>query len=315
MRCLTISLLLTFALGANASEVVRVAPWEFHSSFWMNLHQILMEDAMREKPRDLPDLSAEEQTAWNEAVAAYRAAGGKGNITFAQPMWHTSDSLTQVADDAVTLNTDAPLADALKRAAPVYRAHWWAADDKASRFFIAYAAAMLRDAGAELVHAHETVYRTPWPKLVHVYIAPWGGPFGAYTLDSKSGVITTMSCRERDYQGMRVLEMMLHESSHAVVDVSKGTVADAIAAAAKKRGIKPPYNLWHAILFATSSELARRALAVRGVTDFVPSSEDMLTRVWPTYREPIEKHWLPYLSGTGSLEEAIEKVVAAIPVP
>jgi len=310
----SLGMTLLFAFGANAAEVVRVAPWELHSSFWMSLHQTLIADAMRSKPRELAGLTAEEQAAWNEAVAAYRAAGGSGNMTFAQPMRHTTDGLTQVADDAVDLITDAPLAEPLRRAAPVYRAHWWTADDKASRFFIAYAAAMLRDAGGALVRAHSAVYRTPWPQLIRAYVTPYAEPFGAYTIGGKSGgVITTMSFRDPGYQGLHALEMLFHEASHDVVDPNRGTVAAAISAAAKKQGIAVPRDLWHAILFATSSELTRRALAERGAADFVPSSVDMFTRVWPKYREPIEKHWIPYLSGTGTLEEAIEKVVAAIP--
>lgn len=312
MRRLTISLLLTLTLGANASEVVRVAPWELHNSFWMSLHQTLMSEVR--KTRDLGALTMEEQAAWNEAVAAYRtAAGNAGNVTFTRPMVITVDGTTQVADDALEPAIDAPMADALRRAAPVYRKHWWPADEKANQFFLTYAAALLRDAGEELISAHEKVYRTPWPKRIRTFVSPEGGPFGAYTLTTLQlgGITTVMSSRDPGYQGLRALEMMLHESSHAVVDPNRGTVAAAISAAATKQGVPVPPDLWHAILFATSSELTRRALIERGVTDFVPSSRDMLTRVWPKYREPIEKHWLPYLSGTGTLEEAIEKVVAA----
>ncbi|HKB81377.1 MAG TPA: hypothetical protein VKH35_16835 [Thermoanaerobaculia bacterium] len=70
-----------------------------------------------------------------------------------------------------------------------------------------------------------------------------------------------MSRRDAGYQAFRALEMMLHESSHTVVDPNYGTVAAAIAAAAKTLDIPIPRNLWHAILFETSSELTRRALA------------------------------------------------------
>ena len=73
-----------------------------------------------------------------------------------------------------------------------------------------------------------------------------------------------MSSRDGSYQGMRALEMLLHESSHAVVSPNQGTVGTAIAAAAKKHDRQPPRDLWHAILFATSSELTRRILADRG---------------------------------------------------
>lgn len=314
MRNLAISLVLTATLTASAAEVVRVSPWELHSSFWMSLHQTLIADAMRPAPRDLTALSAEDRAAWNEAVAAYRAAGGQGDMTFAKPMAITNDGLTQVADDATEPVIDAPLADALKRAAPVYRAHWWAADDEANRSFMAYAAAMLREAGNELVRRHEAVYRTPWPQHILVYVAPHGGPFGAYTMIGRAGgVITTVSSRDAGYQGLRALEMLLHESSHGVVGPVRGTVAAAITAASKQRGIEAPHDLWHAILFATSGELTRRLLAERGVSDYVPSSEDLFTRAWPKYRQPIETYWIPYLQGQGTLEDAIDKVVGSIP--
>lgn len=314
MRTLTISLLLTCSITASAAEVVRVSPWELHNSFWMSLHQALIADAMRLTPRELTALSAEERAAWNEAVAAYRTAGGRGDLTFATPMAITSDGLTQIADDATEPVIDAPLAGALNRAAPVYRTHWWAADDKANRFVIAYAAAMLREAGPELVRAHEAVYRTAWPQRILVYITPHSGPFGAYTVTGRAGgVITTMSSRDPGYQGLRTLEMLLHESSHAVVGPTSGTVAAAISSAAKRRGFDGPRDLWHAILFATSSELTRSLLAERGVSAYVPSSDDLFTRVWPKYREPIETYWLAYVRGRGTLEDAIDKVINAIP--
>ncbi|HVS32179.1 MAG TPA: hypothetical protein VMS98_12080, partial [Thermoanaerobaculia bacterium] len=118
--------------------------------------------------------------------------------------------------------------------------------------------------------------------------------------------------RDAGFQGLAALEMMLHESSHSIVWPGGGTVGTAITAASKKIGIEPPPDLWHAILFDTSSELTQRALAGRGGEAFVPSSKDLFTRVWPRYREPIEKFWNPYLSGSGTLEEAIERIVAAL---
>jgi hypothetical protein len=310
----TVAGLLVCAAVARGAAAVDVAPWEFHSSLWMSLHQTLIADAIRTAPRALPELSADERAAWNDAVSAYRTAGGRGDMTFARPMLITTDGLTQVADDAVDPLLDVPLKDALIAAAPIYRRHWWPADDQANRFFINYASAMMRDTGDALVRAHETVYRAKWPDRVRVYIAPSGGPFGAYTINGRSGgVITTMSSRDAGYSGLRVVEMLLHESSHAIVNPNNGPVAAAIAAAAKKHGVEVPRDLWHAIIFATSSELTRRALLARGVPDYVPSSVDLFTRAWPRYREPVEKNWFPYLDGQGTLEDAIDRIVAAIP--
>jgi hypothetical protein len=306
-------LLIAFAQTLAASEVVRVAPWDLHNSFWMSLHQTLINDAMSKKSREVEALSADEQKAWSDAVADYRASGGEGDMTFARPMAITTDALSQVADDATEPLIDAPLAEALKRAAPVYRAHWWEGDAVANQFFIRYAAGMLLDAGDELVRQHEAVYRMPWPQKISLYVTPFAGPFGAYTMTGRAGgVITTMSCRDEGYQGLHALEMILHESSHAVVWPSKGTVAAAIAAASKKHNLSPPNQLWHALLFMTSSELTKRALARRGVTNFVPSSEDLFTRVWPKYRAAVDKYWLPYLRGEGTLEEAVARIVAEV---
>ncbi|MCI0617400.1 hypothetical protein L0244_30880 [bacterium] len=314
MRWIVIPVLLIVVFSVEATEVIRVPPWELHSSFWMCLHQTLMTDAMSSSARDLKALSAEEQATWNDAVMSYRNAGGTGDITFSKPMIITNDAISQIADDATEPNIDAPLAETLNRAAPIYRKHWWTQDDEANRFFVGYDAAMIRDAGQELIKEHERVYRTSWPERIRVYITPSAGPFGAYTMTGRAGgVITTMSSRDSGYQGLRALEMLLHESSHAIVNPVKGMVADSISAAAKKRDIDPPHNLWHAILFATSGELTRRYLLQRGVTTFVPSSDDLFTRAWPKYREPIEKYWFAYLSGEGTLEEAIDKIVDAIP--
>jgi hypothetical protein len=106
--------------------------------------------------------------------------------------------------------------------------------------------------------------------------------------------------------------MLLHESSHAVVGPNNGTVAEAISAAATSHGVPIPRDLWHAIIFATSSELTRRWLAGRGVEDFTPSSNDLFARVWPQYREPVDRFWIAYLNGEGTLENAIDGIVLAI---
>lgn len=300
------------AAPAQGAEVVVVRQWEIHSSFWMSLHQRLIADAAAPNIRDLAALSPEEQAAWTASASVYRSTGGPGNITFARPMLVTTDALTQVADDAVDLAIDAPLKDPLVRAAPIYRKYWWVGDDRSNRFFIAYAAAMLREGAEALVRGHELAYAAAWPTRIRVYITPVAGPFGAYTVSGMAGGwITTMSSRDASYQGVRALEMLLHEASHAVVGPNQ-SVGAVIANAAKSRNVAAPPDLWHAILFATSSELTRRVLLERGIVDYVPYSVDMFARVWPNYRQPIERFWLPYLNGEGTLEQAISRLMEAI---
>ena len=307
------ALVLSFAaLGAAGSEVTRAGRWELHSSFWMNLHQTLMHDASARTPTDLSSLSEEERAVWEEVLSQYREAGGNGSLTFSEPMMDLQNELTQVADGAVDPMIRHPLGATIRQAAPIYRQHWWKADDAANRFLIDYAAAMLRDAGEEILREHERVYGTEYPEAIRVDVAAHAGLYGGYTHTLKHGPVVTIASRDTGNHGLTALEIMLHESSHAIVFPRYGRVARAIAAAASDHGIDPPRDLWHAILFATSSELTRRALVGRGVEGYVPMSNDLLTRAWPQYREPIETFWLSYVRGTGTLEDAIAQIVAAV---
>jgi hypothetical protein len=298
---------LLLTVNTGAAEVVRAGRWELHSSFWMNLHQTLLHDAGARRSDDRAVLSGAEREAWQTAVAAYRTA-----LRTDAPV-ELQDELTQVADDAMSIHVAGPLADALRQAAPVYRAHWWAADDAANRYLIGYASAMLHDAGEELVRAHETAYGEEFPASIRVDLAAYAGPFGAFSISSDYGrPVATVASRDSGNQGLHALEVILHESSHSIVGPRDGRVARAIAAASKNAGRQVPPELWHALLFGTTSELTRRALLARGVTDYEPQARELFTRAWPHYREAIETHWYAYLSGTGTLEDAIAKIVAAV---
>lgn len=305
--------LLLLATVVNGAEVTQVGRWHLHNSFWTNLHQRLMHDATTAMPAGLDALSAEERETWQATLAAYRSSG-EGSMTFRRPMLITQDELTQVADDAVSPNLDGPLAESVRDAAPIYRKHFWRSDSAANHFYLAYTAAMLRDAGEELAAAHETAYGTPLPASIRVDIAAHAGPFGAYSVRLRSGgSVVTISSRDPGYAGLAALEAVMHESSHSIAGPNRDTtVGAAILEASAKAGVAVPSELWHAILFATSSELTRRWLAARGAAEYQPFSLDLFTRVWPHYRDAVETYWFPYLSGQGTLEDAVAKIVAAV---
>lgn len=311
MRILCILFAATIASGA---EVTRVGRWEFHNSFWMNLHQTLMSDAAARAPRDVSKLPKEQQDTWNAAVAVYREAwGGKGSITFSRVMMEAQDALGQVADDAIRPSLSGTIGEALLHAAPVYRAGAWREDWLANDFYIGYASAMVRHAGDEIAAGHEAIYRGKLATTIRVDVAAHAGVFGAYTHTlPNTGPVLTISSRDPGNQGHAALELVLHESSHTFVHPDYGTLGDAIRDASKRAGIEPPRDLWHAILFSTTSELTRQALLKRGVADYKPFSADLLTRAWPHYRAAIETHWLPYMNGKGTLEGAVEKIVSNV---
>lgn len=302
---------LCLALPATSSETIEIGPFEIHNSFWVSLHQTLLAEAGGYDDLDLSVLSQPEADAWNAAVEAYRDAVDRGSPHWAPPMIATSDALTQVADDASILGVDPPMADALESVADIYRKHWWNAHSKANSFFISLVSGMLEESAAELIGAHESVYGETWPGRIRVYVAPYGGALGAYTMEGDlGGWIATVSSLDSGHHGLEALEIIFHESSHSIVHPRSGTVSEALRMAAGE-GNEPPRDLWHAILFATTSELVRRYLEERGI-EYTPFAEDLLTRAWPQYREPIETHWYPYLDGEGTLEAAIANVVAAV---
>ena len=159
--------ILAVALQLSGAETVTVAPWEFHNSFWMSVHQTLMDDVMSKGPRHFDGASAEEQKTWNEAVEEYRkAAPGRGDITFSRVMSATNFAIARIADDAAEPPSDAPVVASMRKAAPIYRKYAWPRDREVNRFFIAYASAMLREGAPVLIKQHETVYRTAWPAKV-----------------------------------------------------------------------------------------------------------------------------------------------------
>ena len=68
-------------------------------------------------------------------------------------------------------------------------------------------------------------------------------------------------------------------------------------------------NLWHALLFYTSGELARRSLERRGVRGYRPYIHGMYERAFRGYKQPLETHWQAYLDGKISREAAIRQVL------
>jgi hypothetical protein len=68
-------------------------------------------------------------------------------------------------------------------------------------------------------------------------------------------------------------------------------------------------NLWHAILFYTSGELTRRALARRGVSEYRPFILDMYEGPFRGFRQSLETHWQAYLDGKLSREAALRQIL------
>jgi len=310
-----------------------VPPFEFRDGFWTNLHHFLYQEALAmgkgqasgetrqaPNPTEPPGPRGEdERTAWSEALRFYAGSVVQHDLLFEREMIDIDYALAGLADDA-SLRSPAlkpELAAALVRAAPVYRARWWPAHDRANRFWIAVATPMVQQLGPRMIEQLAAAYHEPWPaRPILVDVAVYANWAGAYTTpgDEARPGHTIVSSANPGNQGFAALETVFHEASHVFVDQANDAVTHAIEKESRARRQEPPPKLTHAIIFYTAGELARRNLAAVGVADYVPSAEryGLWTRVWPTFKPALEEFWQPYLDGKTTLDTAVARVVASL---
>ncbi len=75
-----------------------------------------------------------------------------------------------------------------------------------------------------------------------------------------------------------------------------------------------PRDLWHAVLFLTAGHVARETIRELYGKTYEPYmyTQGLFERAWPELRQPLEKWWIPYLRGNGSLEDAADGLVTAV---
>jgi hypothetical protein len=230
----------------------------------------------------------------------------------------TCADLTGKTNPACTAGLSPGLIDALERAAPVYRAHWWPEHDRENRNWIAEVAPMIRQMGVDLSQRLAEVYQRPWPsKQIRVDVVWYGGPYGAYT--SLNPVHVNISSHDPRNQGLYGFEVLFHESSHVLA----GAVTEAIAKEFRARDKPIPRDLWHALLFYTTGELVRRDLALRTRPPAADSELSgfpyqpyaahfgLYSGSWERFRGLFDLYWRPYLDGKIPFETAIARIAAA----
>jgi len=304
---------LIFAANVSAQDKpilsVKVGRYRLQSNPWVNLHQRLLY-AARFEPTTPAALSGNDLSKWNQAVDTYRTFLGKRSPIFDDELKRLNAALSAANSAKLPASLPKAATTALEAAMPLYRVAQWEEDDRANRFWIAMAEPLLTSAGEELAAAHENAYGVPFPKDILVDVSPFGWEFGAYTTGEGEHAHVVVTSTDPGYQGFAALEMLMHEPSHAIVDGnSNAAIGSDLARASRELQIKPYANLWHAILFYTSGELTRRALATRGVRNYQPVILGMYERGYRGYRQSLETHWQAYLDGKVSREAAIRQIL------
>lgn len=318
--------------------------FEMHSGFWVNLHHFLYLQARLLKqnnstnetlrgaaqPDELPvsliDFPEAEIHAWQDAVTFYSKDLANRDLLLNGDMEIINHQLAALETCPDLEGKTTPLCksglrpdlvEALERAAPVYREHWWPQQDQANREWISQVAPMIQKMGVELSTQLADVYERPWPtQRVRVDVVWYAGPFGAYT--TLDPILLTISSRDPRNRGMYGFEVLFHEASHTLA----GSVTAAIAREFRERDKPIPRDFWHALLFYTTGEIVRRDVEYGSMTftteqSGVPSQYlpyaarfGLYSGSWEHFRGLLDLYWLPYLDGRLSFETAIARIAA-----
>lgn len=303
--------------------------FEFHSGFWVNLHHTLYYEArtLRESrgaARDgsLVRLNDAERAAWDKAVAYYSAHYADRDLLFSTEMILLKNQLGdfEVCEDlagAKQKRCDAglprDLTQILDAAAPVYRQHLWPQHDRANRKWIAAVSPLVRHEGLALAQRLAGIYQTRWPRgRIWVDVCAFANWAGAYTtLDPLRVTIASLDARN---QGDAALEVLFHEASHGIAE----PIQETIARECRQRNKPIPRDLWHALLFYSTGEVIRSAMARDAGTtpagSYTPYAvrTGLYQRGWQEYYELLSRFWQPYLDGQTSYDDAIARMVSAL---
>ena len=295
--------------AAQDRPSVTVGRYRLQSNPWVNLHQRLLYEARFKWDKPPAGLGGEDLAKWAKAVEDYRAYVGRRHPIFNKELIDLNATLSETNTDKLPGSIPAAAKTVLEAAMPLYRRAQWEEDDRANRFWIAVAEPLLASAAEELAEAHAKAYATPFPKRILVDVTTFAWQFGAYTVGEGESAHAVISSTVKGTQGFGALESLLHEPSHAVVGANSHAIGSDLKRLTAETGQRPMENLWHAILFYTSGELTRRALARRGVSDYRPFILDMYDGPFRGMRQSLETHWQAYLDGKVSREAALRQIL------
>jgi len=282
--------------------------WTLQSNFWVSLHETLLHATQIGPVPEPAGMTEDDRRTWHEALAFYESEFEGRSALHNEEMMRIGWELSCSTEAELSSNLPAALAQALQRVAPVYREYFWPFHDRAAQLWIAVGEALLSATAEELIAAHEAAYGVPFVEQVRVDVTPYAGRFGGYTTTWNDHVHTRVSCLDPGQQGFASLEILFHEPSHAIVGPSFGVIGPQIQEIEQRLGVVAPQSLWHAILFYTSGELTRRALARRGVT-YEPFTTAMFEGPYRQEASAVRTHWQAFLDGTISRDQALELIV------
>ena len=287
----------------------------FRSGFWNNLHHFLYvlgrdrngtpdrtREAVINAPRDLDgfaERSEAERAAWDEAIRFYAAGLSKKDAVFDVDLIAVTRVLAAAPDntDIATLKLDPQLVAVLKKAAPVYRAVWWARHSARNAERQKEYQGLIDKYGRQAVARLTSLYGTTWPSAPRVIdLVAYTNWAGAY---STTGPLIEVASIYENTGGVIGLEILLHESSHQWDE----EILKRVSAIAARQHKAVPDTLTHALIWYTTGTVVSEL-----VPGHVPYAEryGLWKRGGLTELKPrLDRHWRPYLEGKTTFDDAI----------
>lgn len=325
-------LLLSARVSAQSQTAVRSSRsavtsgsklFHFHSAFWINLHHFLYVQARARmntadsrrasvaKARDdlekLTELNANQRSSWEAALEYYQRNLASRDLVFDDSLIAVTNELaaSESKPSLKSSGLDPKLQDVLMTAAPVYRAVWWPAHDRANRAWVAAMIPLLGKYGSALSEQVSRAFQISWPtKGFRVDVCAYSNWAGAYTTASPAHI--TFASTSPQLQDANGLETLFHEPVH-VFDEQLDAALQRQAAA---QGKSVPRQLSHAMIFYTAGELTRRA-----IPDHVPYAKAYgiwKAEPWNKYLKALDANWLPHLDGKIDFDESLKRLVGEL---
>jgi hypothetical protein len=280
----------------------------FHSNPWLNLHHFVRANARTATPPT--GLTNTEETQWTAGTDFYRDYAQRDVLDDGMVAIKYALRSAEGKRDLDAVALDPTLKTVLERLMPIYRRRWWSEHDHGNREWIAAIQPLIEQHGAAISKALTRAYAVTWPQEpIYVDVSVTAGPAGSYTTSDPTPHVV-ISSTDTGYRGYRALEMIFHESSHAL-GLWPILIQPLERAASEQQVILPP-QLWHAVLFYTAGELTTRELAAHGI-DYTPYADaDFYTKMCGLgCRNKIAEHWKPHLDGKRPTEAALRALVEA----
>jgi hypothetical protein len=300
--------------------------YEFKIGIWRNLHHLLYAQALsdpaaararkiRLDPSDeaiFDVLTPAERNTWNAARAYYVGNIIGKNLLFDEELRAIGIALSETESSEQIAATGLPpdLRSVLRSTEAIYRKYWWPGHRARNQRWAREIQPFLSRHGAKLRARLEAVYGAAWPdEPVIVDLVFYANSAGAYTtLDPTRIAISTSDSANWNEAA---LEILLHETTHAMAQPLREQLEELVAAAVAKPDANVKAlrrDLWHETLFYLTGEVLTEELP--GYTPYADKN-GLWTIAWPGRdRKSIEQAMAPYLDGLTSMHDALATLVS-----